>query len=84
MMNTLEKLYGYLTLESVAYTLEAIDEAVRCYNTSINWNEEKYISFQPYDKNTWMVNAYDAAESIYFRRHPLDHKYFIRISPDEL
>ena len=83
-MNTIEKLYEYLTLENVAYTLQAIDEAVRCYNISINWNEEKYISFQPYDKNTWMVNAYDAAENLFFRRRPNDPNYFSRISPDEL
>ena len=80
----LEKLYEYLTLENVAYTLQAIDEAVECYNISMNWNEEKFITLQPYNNNTWMVNAYDTAENLFFRRHPLDHRYFTRISRDEL
>lgn len=80
----MNKLYEYLTLENVAYTLQAIDEAVAVYNISIDWNPEKFITFQPYDNNTWMLNAYGSAENLYFRRRENDPNYFIRIPESEL
>ena len=84
MMNTMEKSYEYLKMENVAYTLQAIDEAVQLYNISINHNPEKYFSFQPYDNNTWMLNTYGDAENLYFRRRENDPNYFIRIPESEL
>ena len=80
----MNKLYEYLTLENVAYTLQAIDEAVAVYNISIDWNPEKFITFQPYDNNTWMLYAYGSAENLYFRRRENDPNYFIRIPESEL
>lgn len=66
-MTRLEMIKEYV-FDIASYTLDALDEIVKLINIDNNWSEEKYISFDVINFNTWQVNFWGNDENIIFQR----------------
>lgn len=62
------KLITKYALDVSINTLEHLDTIAKLENIENGWDKEKFFSFNPVDKNTWMFNFYGNFENMLFSR----------------
>lgn len=72
---TRTELINKYALDVSINTLQRLDEIVKLENIDNNWSEEKYISFDVIDSETWQINFWGNDENIIFKRIN-DENYF--------